>query len=429
MGRACCAGYILPATTNMRMTLNFLLLHSKRHGKPAGMVALTLKTVRPALVRMHRYTGLFLAVVLCVLGLTGSLCTFQDEIDASLNPDLFHAAHPDRHLPPSVLLARLQAQRPAAQVNALLYRPEAGQSVRAFTSNEGAPADELFLDPSNGHIQGERETEGCCFNRRVVMSFLYRVHYSLALGRFGIVFLGLCAILWTVDCLVGLVLTFPLQNRVWQPAFWVRWAPAWGVSFGRAFIRVVFDLHRAVSLWLWIVLLGLAVSGVALTLNDQVFTPVVSTLLPVRPALTAPPGGRFPHGLTLDQAEETAIAFVRAYGESPRPAGVLLAADGSTATFYQFSASGHEVAGLGSPQVTVDLHTGSITRGEIPGMGAVGNIVMQLQFPWHSGRLLGLFGRIVICVSGLAVCLLSVTGVLIWWRKRNPPRRHRKVAA
>jgi uncharacterized iron-regulated membrane protein len=36
----------------------------------------------------------------------------------------------------------------------------------------------------------------------------------------------------------------------------------------------------------------------------------------------------------------------------------------------------------------------------------------------HSGRILGLPGRILISFMGLVVAMLSVTGVVIWWRKR-----------
>jgi uncharacterized iron-regulated membrane protein len=37
----------------------------------------------------------------------------------------------------------------------------------------------------------------------------------------------------------------------------------------------------------------------------------------------------------------------------------------------------------------------------------------------HSGRILGLPGRVLVSVMGLVVAALSVTGVVIWWRKRR----------
>lgn len=58
------------------------------------MAALTLRTVRPALVRLHRYAGLVLAGVLFIAGLTGSISVFRTELDAALNPDLYEAPAP-----------------------------------------------------------------------------------------------------------------------------------------------------------------------------------------------------------------------------------------------------------------------------------------------------------------------------------------------
>ena len=54
---------------------------------------------------------------------------------------------------------------------------------------------------------------------------------------------------------------------------------------------------------------------------------------------------------------------------------------------------------------------------------------MQAQFPLHSGRIVGLFGRILISIMGLVVAALSVTGVVIWWRKRRARVRVRETAA
>ncbi len=53
-----------------------------------------------------------------------------------------------------------------------------------------------------------------------------------------------------------------------------------------------------------------------------------------------------------------------------------------------------------------------------PWKGTAADIFVQAQFPLHSGRILGLPGRILISFMGVVVAMLSVTGVIIWWRKR-----------
>ena len=55
----------------------------------------------------------------------------------------------------------------------------------------------------------------------------------------------------------------------------------------------------------------------------------------------------------------------------------------------------------------------------IPGTGSAGDIFLQSQFPLHSGRIIGLPGRILISAMGLMVAMLSATGLIIWLRKRR----------
>ncbi|WP_091471726.1 PepSY-associated TM helix domain-containing protein [Methylophilus rhizosphaerae] len=61
----------------------------------------------------------------------------------------------------------------------------------------------------------------------------------------------------------------------------------------------------------------------------------------------------------------------------------------------------------------------------IPWQGTAGDLIVQAQFPLHSGRILGLPGRILISVMGLVVAILSVTGLYLWWKKRKA----RKISA
>jgi uncharacterized iron-regulated membrane protein len=51
--------------------------------------------MRHSLIQLHRYAGLLLAPFLVVVGLTGSLLAFHDEMDRWLNPDLLTVPVPD----------------------------------------------------------------------------------------------------------------------------------------------------------------------------------------------------------------------------------------------------------------------------------------------------------------------------------------------
>lgn len=70
-----------------------------------------------------------------------------------------------------------------------------------------------------------------------------------------------------------------------------------------------------------------------------------------------------------------------------------------------------------------DGRDGRLLGDRVPWQGTAADVFVQLQFPLHSGRILGMPGRILMSVMGLLVAMLSVTGIYIWWKKRGG-RRH-----
>lgn len=387
-----------------------------------------LRPARPILLAFHRYLGLVLAPLLIVLGLTGSISVFRVELDRMLNPDLFTTTHGDSHLAPSDLIRTIETRHPGQSLILLDYRPARFETIHAYLSplrdHAGHPLwDEIFVDPSDGHEMGGRLSEGCCLGRRALMPFIYRLHYSLVAGQTGLWIVGITALIWSLDCLNGLLLTLPPALAPWRRQFWPGWKKSWLVASPRNALRLFFDLHRAAGLWLWLLFLGMAVSGVALALGPQLFQPAVSALFPLAPpqAEIALPGG--PHALTLEQAESRAHEWVVTHGWSARPAALMLTHAPDTALFYLFSDSDRFPAGFGSPLVTVDLQTGATKQAVMAPQGRLGDMILQIQDPFHSGRIAGLPGRILVCLSGVATALLAATGVLIWLGKRRARSR------
>lgn len=399
-----------------------------KSGPKGGSPFWPLRQSRGAMVALHRYIGLVLAPLLVVIGLTGSISVFRTELDRMLNPDLWTTQSPNRHLPLSVLTAAIAKAHPDQPLIALEYRPAPGGTLHAYLTPALTPSgqsrpDEIFLDPGDAHELGGRVAEGCCLNRRVLIPFIYRLHFSLAAGTTGLWIVGITALIWTLDCLNGLLLTLPPVTPPWRKGFWRGWEPAWQIASPKNALRLFFDLHRAFGLWLWILLLGMAISGVALALGPQIFQPVVRTLFPVAPPASEIPLPGGPHILKPDEAEALAGRDAQERGWQARPAAVMLTHTPERALFYLFSDTGQIPAGFGSPLITIALDTGATVQASVPPEGKLGDLILQLQDPFHSGRLAGMTGRILVCASGVVTALLSVTGVLIWDRKRRARRR------
>lgn len=258
-------------------------------------------------------------------------------------------------------------------------------------------------------------------SRENLLPFLYKLHYSLHIPdgfgmELGVWLFGIVAIVWCLDCLVALWLSFP-STRGWRKSFAFRWR--------QGGYKLNFDLHRSGGVWLWLLLLTLAVTSVSMNLERQVVRPLVELFSPLTPS---PFASRTP--VTLDeqivplldrrQAIAVADAEARRLGWQAPAAAVFHSAEFGVygVGFYELGED-HGDAGLGNPWLYVDSRSGELAGAHVPGTGSAGDIFLQAQFPLHSGRIIGLPGRILVSLLGVAVAALSLTGLVIWAKKRR----------
>jgi uncharacterized iron-regulated membrane protein len=240
------------------------------------------------------------------------------------------------------------------------------------------------------------------------------------------------ALVWFFDCFVGFYLTLPRRRRREAEAdeppskgWWAGWRPAWSVRWRPGTYRWTFDLHRACGLWAWLFLATLALSAATLNLYPEVFRPILLSFSKYTPSAgdmypQRPPGERVTPGIGFAEAAAAATAEAARRGW-PEPINRIFYAERAgyyTASFFR---RGDYLAVDGMPhrRLYLDGSTGRVVSVRDPWTGSGADIFRQAQFPLHSGRILGLPGRIMISVMGLVVAALSVTGVVIWHRKRR----------
>jgi uncharacterized iron-regulated membrane protein len=274
-------------------------------------------------------------------------------------------------------------------------------------------------------IQARREGGAVSLARIDLLPFIYKLHYTLHLpfiGGFdlGTWLLGVAGIVWFFDSAIALVLSFP-SVKAWRKSFAFR--------VQRGGYALTFDLHRSGGVWIWGLLLMMALTSISMNLGEPVMRPIVSTLSKLAPTMLTNPelarsaeAGAVP--LTREQVLVKAVVDGKAHGIAEAPGALFYAAPlhGYAVGFF---APGHDHGdvGLGNAWLYYNANTGKLAGSNIPGRGSAGDIFMQAQFPLHSGRIIGLPGRILISVVGVAVAVLSATGLMIWLRKRSARRR------
>lgn len=397
--------------------------------------------LRPWLVRLHRWFGLGAGAFLFVAGLTGAVISWDHELDAWLNPSLYQPRHPGPARSALDLAASLEAAEGRARVRYLPLAVEPGQTLLVSVQPRVDPAtgqayalgyNQVALDPASGEVQGRREWGRISLSREDVLPFLYKLHYTMHLPDgpgidWGIWFMGLIALAWVLDTLVAFWLSFP-SWPAWRRSFAFRWAAG-----GH---RLTFDLHRSGGLWAYLLVLMLAVTSVSMNLQYPVMRPLVGWFSELTPGpfsgrLPAPPAAVREPALSLREMAARAEAEARQRGWRMPAGGLMVAPEYGLFGVGFFPPGGaHGDGGLGNPWLYFDAASGALVSADIPGTGSAGDVFMQAMFPLHSGRLIGLPGRILVSVMGLGVAGLCLTGFLIWARKRRARQTTaRKLAA
>ncbi|MDO9103103.1 MAG: PepSY-associated TM helix domain-containing protein [Candidatus Nitrotoga sp.] len=422
--------------------------------------------MRSVFVHLHRWLGLTIAGFLFISGITGAIISWDHELDELLNPHLTEVQSRGQAIPSLEIAKRIEAANPHAWVTFIPLLTQHGESATFGISPRINPDtgrayelgyNQVFVDPITGLELGKREWGAVSLSRENLISFLYKLHYSLhipemwGIDSWGIWLLGIIAMIWVLDCFFGFYLTLPLRRRQrlsdnnalhneaipnaylqpklstqrTEPTWWERWLPAWQVRWKNGIYKRNFDLHRATSLWTWAVLFIMAFTAFSLNLNREVFFPVMSLVSNVTPTpfdLRVP---RDKHNPIIPKVNYESI-IDKAHAESARrgwkePAGSIFYAEdyGIYGVAFFHPGDDHGAAGVGPANLYFDAQDGRYLGDRKPWQGSVADIFIQMQFPLHSGRILGLPGRILISIMGLVVAMLSVTGVYIWWKKRH----------
>ena len=419
-------------------------------------------------VLVHRYAGLFMAFFLIIIGLTGSIIVFNQELNNWLNPPPIVTPQTTPMLDATTLRERAQALVPHGMVNSLTFYIKPGDPYTAWVEPRIDPVTDkpyeldlsvLMLDPYTGTELKREKYNGDIWpiTSKNIMTLINRLHYQMALpGMIGTWLFGIVALVWTLDCFVSGYLTFPVTIRRREDSVgWARsrahadneqrgqsahptsgrnwlsrwWNPAWLVKWNGSAYRINFDLHRAGGLWVWIMLLALAWSGVGFNLGEQIYQPVMKAAFNMpnpygdipnldkpqpEPGLNWNEAHAIAQHLMAEQAKANGFTVLREDNLSYQAdKGVFL---------YSVHTDRDLIEAWGSTYLIFDDKSGKFSGLFVPTGQNAGSTINSWIFALHMAQIWGLPFRIFVTCVGILIAMLSVTGVYIWLKKRNARR-------
>ncbi|RVT45020.1 PepSY domain-containing protein [Rheinheimera sediminis] len=351
--------------------------------------------------QLHLYTALLCALIVSLVGVTGSVYVFEPELSGWLQRDYYQPKHTSRQFSSDQQLVRFIEQKTQSRIESLQWpvRSRETYSFKLFEDEHW-----YFFDQSTGVISSD---DGA-YNHPA-LELVYRIHSNLLLGEPGRYITATASLLFALSGLItGLYLWWPKSVRRLKQALTVNRSNA---------KRLNFDLHASAGAWFSIPLLIMALTGAYFlyTAPMQKVIDVVtwSDSAPEDSWIsqhTQPPMD----GPFLSAEQVVSLMQQLNPGLQPRNLWMTQKPQGVLSLGYQQSVS---IEAGAQYRVFLQLHpqSGQLLSSYDPAtLPRASAFMAQWLLPLHFGEFGGWFSRILWCIGGLVPLLLSITGARIW---------------
>ncbi len=370
--------------------------------------------------QFHKWIGILLAIAIIPISLTGAALVWHDALDEALNPQRFAETGAPMLAPSAYVAAAKHAIGPDQRVSQLAY-PESGTGpVRLVLANPPQPGERrpvrttLWLDPADGHvIDKARSDEGA-------VRFMHVLHGSLFIPGWGRPIVGWIGVAMLVSSVSGIWLWWPTVGS------WVR-----GLRWRRQ-NSINANLHHMLGFWIALPLAVLSLTGAWISF-PKVFSAFDAAPAPAADAKAA--------GKAPGKGGEKGSGGKREAGRPQPPAQPLIApalgpdaalAAARQATQRPIASIGWPTeksadweirtagkAGSATPPLTIAVADADAGARIKPNQPNARGPVMQLMRKIHDGTDMGIVWQIIIFLGGIIPAILSVTGLIMWWRSRQ----------
>lgn len=346
----------------------------------------------------HLYLGLVTGLVLSVVGVTGTVLVFHDEIDALLAPELHRVEPGTERASLDRVVAAARAAEPDHTPSFVRLPRHATESTEIWTDGEEGPA--VFVDPYTATVLGS--------STGLLTDWLFDLHVELFAGEVGHWVVGTSAFALILLLVSGMVLWWPKATH-WARALFARPRGSWR--------RVNYRLHELSGVWSAAGLLILAITGASLVFHDAFSAAIHAATVSEAPP---PPPESVPREGSSNAPLETAMNRAQATLPDGVFTWVYLPTTPTAPLSFRKRQPG-EWHPNGRSYIYVDRYTGQVLHAHDALEAQLGTRIYDVLYPLHIGRF-GLWSKILYALLGLAPLVLAVGGTTIWLDRRARKR-------
>jgi uncharacterized iron-regulated membrane protein len=355
-------------------------------------------------LKVHLYLALLVGFLFALIGLSGSLNVYHEEIDALLNPALTIEAPQNKYQSLDKIIASVRAAHPNRYGSWTLEMPRSPHGM--MTAWYEKPTETFFelyaplmvsVNPYTGEVVTSR------FWGQTVMTWLFDLHSQLRLEQLGRNTVGILGLLLLVSCASGLYLWWPSLKELLNSL---------KIRSNKGIKLLVLDAHRLLGLLSAVPLIVLAITGTLLSFPSSL------SFFSGSAGMDHGQTGREIVSTAIPNNHPTGLASATFVAQSVFPKAELrriTTPQGDTGIYRINFRQNSEVNQIHPfSTVWVDRWSGQIREVRNPNTFSTSETFATWVWPLHTGEALGPKGRFIWFLSGISLFVLYVSGLLRW---------------
>lgn len=383
-------------------------------------IPIKLMLARATWLKVHLYLALGAGFFFALMGLTGSISVYREELDELLNPKLVIDEPQGNYQTLDRIMASVRATHPDRYGSWTLEMP--GSPNGMITAWYDKPKETFFelhaplmvsVNPYTAEVVASR------FWGQTVTTWLLDLHTQLNLGRQGWNGVGVLGVLLMVSIGTGLYLWWPGIKELWS---------GFKIRHHAGMMQWVFDLHRVIGFFSALPLLLLSLTGIFLSY------PAVMEAVIGSSGMQHGETGRTIASTAIPNNHPTGLSAAAFVAQGPFPKAKLrrVTTPAGETGIYRINLRQSFEINQRHPYTTVwvDRWSGQIKEVRNPGGFSRSETLATWLWPLHTGEALGASGRLTWFVAGQSLFFLYVSGLMRWlYRKGKIKDREVNFAA
>jgi uncharacterized iron-regulated membrane protein len=373
-------------------------------------------TAKKAIGKIHLWLGFTSGLLVFIIAVTGCIYAFQKEIQDLTQSFRFVEKQAKEFLPPSILKAAAEQQLPDKHIHAVQYLGPERSALVIYYSLDPEYYYLVYVNPYTAEVLEVRDMDADFFN------FILDGHFYLWLPpEIGQPIAASATLCFIVMLVSGMVLWWPRKKKDAKQRVTIRWKAKWR--------RLNYDLHNVLGFYASAIALILAFTG--LVWGFQWFANGLYTAaggeksllyyepssdttqlypgeIPAIDKIYANMKKEYPNAKTIEvHIPETNASVI---GANANP---------DDETYWKLDYRYYDQYTL--KEIPVDHIYGRFPE------AAAADKLLRMNYDIHTGAILGLPGKFLAFFASLICASLPVTGVYIWWGRKNKAKKKAKA--